>query len=124
MLLGSIAFVAIGKAVIFELLGLHQKWWRYFSLGDVWPICAPLAVASGLMLLVFVLAKPFRTACRARSSILDFIFTLRAARRRPRSPAARSSSARERRARDRRQRSTCSSSAPAPAARWSSASSS
>ena len=38
MLAGSIAFVAIGKAIVFEVLGLHRKWWRYFQLPDLWPV--------------------------------------------------------------------------------------
>ena len=69
MLLGSIAFVAIGKAIVFKLLGMHQKWWRYFRLRDFGRCAAPLAVAT---------ADPDRAsssspsrstirACRARS---------------------------------------------------------
>ena len=38
MLAGSVAFVAIGKAIVFEVLGLHRKWWRYFQLPDIWPV--------------------------------------------------------------------------------------
>ncbi len=47
MLPGSIAFVAIGQAVVFELLGQHQKWWRYFRLPDLWPLVRAIAVAVG-----------------------------------------------------------------------------
>ena len=43
MLAGSIAFVAIGKALVIELFGLHQQWWRYFRLPDLWPLVRALA---------------------------------------------------------------------------------
>ena len=46
MLLGSVAFVAIGKALVVELFGLHQQWWRYFRLPDLWPLFRALAVAT------------------------------------------------------------------------------
>ena len=68
MLTGSIAFVAIGKTIVFSLLGLHQKWWRYFNLGDIWSILRACAVATALLLAVFVLAEAVLAArSRARS---------------------------------------------------------
>ena len=103
MLLGSIAFVAIGKAIVLELLGQHHQWWRYFRLPDLWPLFRSLAVASGLMLLVFVLAKPFPDSLPRSVVILDFILScalLGGARLARRSLAERP----ERRARGRRQR--------------------
>ena len=67
MLLGSIVFVAIGKALVFELLGLHQQWWRYFRLPDLWPLCRALAVASAAHgRWSSCSPSPTRTACRAR----------------------------------------------------------
>ena len=42
MLAGSIAFVALGKALVIELFGLHQQWWRYFRLPDIWPLLRAL----------------------------------------------------------------------------------
>ncbi len=68
MLAGSVAFVAIGKAIVFEVLGLHRKWWRYFQLPDLWPVVRASAVASMLLVAVFTLAKPYATTCLARSS--------------------------------------------------------
>ena len=50
---------AIGKTLILELLGQHQQWWRYFRLPDLWPLFRALFVASVLMVLVFVLVKPY-----------------------------------------------------------------
>ena len=73
MLLGSVAFVAIGKALVLELLGQHQQWWRYFRLPDLWPLFRALAVASALMVLVFVLAKPYPDSLPRSVVILDFI---------------------------------------------------
>jgi hypothetical protein len=35
MLAGTVAFVALGKAIVFSALGLNQKWWRYFQLPDL-----------------------------------------------------------------------------------------
>ena len=55
MLWGSIAFVAIGKSLIFELLGLHRDWWRYFRLPELWPLVRGVAIASALLVGVFVL---------------------------------------------------------------------
>ena len=46
MLVGSIAFVAVGKAAVLEVLGMHQQWWRYFRLPDLWPLFRSLAIAS------------------------------------------------------------------------------
>ncbi len=73
MLLGSVAFVAIGKALVVELFGLHQQWWRYFRLPDLWPLFRALAVATVLMVLVFVLAKPYDYSLPRSVIILDFI---------------------------------------------------
>ena len=76
MLTGSVAFVAIGKAVIFTLLGLHAKWWRYFSLGDVWSILRAATVASAVLLAVFVFVKPFPDSLPRSVAIMDFVFTV------------------------------------------------
>ena len=48
MLWGSIAFVAVGQSLILEVLGQHQKWWRYFRLPDLWPLVRSIAVATAL----------------------------------------------------------------------------
>ena len=59
MLAGSVAFVGLGKSLVLELLGQHHQWWRYFRLTDLWPLVRSLAVASALLVLVFVLVKPY-----------------------------------------------------------------
>ena len=73
MLVGSIAFVALGKAAVLEVLGMHQQWWRYFRLPDLWPLFRSLAIASALMVLVFVLAKPYPDGLPRSVVILDLI---------------------------------------------------
>ncbi len=73
MLVGSIAFVALGKALVIELFGLHQQWWRYFRLPDLWPLLRALAVASGLMVLIFALAQPYEFNVPRSVVIFDFL---------------------------------------------------
>ena len=75
MLVGSIAFVAIGKAAVLELLGMHRQWWRYFRLPDLWPLFRSLAIASALMVLIFVLAKPYPDSLPRSVVILDLILS-------------------------------------------------
>ena len=76
MLVGAIAFVAIGKSVVFSVLGLHGKWWRYFTLPDTWGVLRANAVASALLIAVFVLAKPFDDPIPRSVLILDFAITV------------------------------------------------
>lgn len=76
MLWESIAVVAIAKSVLFGLMGLHQKWWRYFNLGDSWKIVRAAAVASALMLAIYTLARPFEVNIPRSVLILDFILTV------------------------------------------------
>jgi FlaA1/EpsC-like NDP-sugar epimerase len=76
MLAGSIAFVAIGKSIIFEILGLHRKWWRYFQLPDMWPVVRASAVASGILVAVFTLAKPYAYNLPRSVVVFDFLLTV------------------------------------------------
>jgi FlaA1/EpsC-like NDP-sugar epimerase len=77
MLWGSIAFVAIGKSLLFTVMGLHQKWWRYFNLGDTWAITRASLAASALLIALFTLVDPFAPKNLPRSVlILDFLFTV------------------------------------------------
>jgi FlaA1/EpsC-like NDP-sugar epimerase len=73
MLFGSLAFVAIGKSIVLELLGQHQQWWRYFRLTDLWPLIRSLFIATVVMVLIFVLAKPYADSLPRSVIILDFI---------------------------------------------------
>ncbi len=73
MLLSSVAFVAIGKALVLDLLGQHQQWWRYFRLPDLWPLVRALFVATLLMVLIFLLAKPFDYSLPRSVVVFDFL---------------------------------------------------
>src|SRR5215212_1251966 len=76
MLTGSVAFVAIGKAIVFRALGLHRKWWRYFQLPDLWPVVRAAAVATGLLVAVFTLAKPYSYNLPRSVIVIDFMLTV------------------------------------------------
>ncbi len=76
MLRGSIVFVAIGMTIVFSLMGLHQKWWRYFNLGDIWAVLRACAVGTALLIAVFVLSKPFSSPMPRSVLIYDFVFTV------------------------------------------------
>jgi FlaA1/EpsC-like NDP-sugar epimerase len=73
MLVGSVAFVAVGKSLVLEVLGQHHQWWRYFRLPDLWPLVRALAVASALLVLVFVLVKPYPDSLPRSVVIIDFM---------------------------------------------------
>ena len=73
---GSIVFVALGKTAVFSLLGLHNKWWRYFNLGDTWSILRAAAIAEALVLAAFVFGQPFDSPIPRSIVIVDFVFTL------------------------------------------------
>src|SRR4051812_39492889 len=76
MLAGSIAFVAIGKAIVFEVMGLHRKWWRYFQLPDMWPVVRAAAVASGILVAIFTLAKPYDYNLPRSVVVFDLLLTI------------------------------------------------
>ncbi len=76
MLTGSILFVALGKTVVFSVLGLHRKWWRYFQLPDLWPVVRAAAIASGLLVAVFTLAKPYAYNLPRSVVVFDFLLTI------------------------------------------------
>ena len=76
MLWTSIAFVAVGKVLIFDVFGLHQKWWRYYGLSDLWLILRAVAVASAALLIVFTVAQPFEDSLPRSVVVMDFMLTL------------------------------------------------
>ena len=76
MLAGSVAFVAVGKAIVFRAFGLHRKWWRYFQLPDLWSVVRAAAVASGLLVGVFTLAKPYPYNLPRSVIVVDFLLTV------------------------------------------------
>ncbi len=76
MLVGTIAFVAVGKAIVFSVLGLHQKWWRYFQLPDLWGVVRAAVVTSGLLVAVFTLVKPYSYNLPRSVVVFDFLLTI------------------------------------------------
>ena len=75
MLLASVAFVAIGKAIIFTLLGLHAKWWRYFLTRDFPALLRATALASAALVVVFTVVSPFDYNLPRSVVVFDFILT-------------------------------------------------
>ena len=75
MLWSSIAFVAIGKALVFDLLGLHSKWWRYFLTRDFPALLRATALASLLLVVVFTFAEPFSNNLPRSVVIFDLLLT-------------------------------------------------
>jgi len=76
MLMGSVAFVALGKALVFDVLGLHKNWWRYFRLPDLWPVVRAAAVASGLLVAFFTLAQPYAYNLPRSVIVFDLLLTI------------------------------------------------
>jgi FlaA1/EpsC-like NDP-sugar epimerase len=76
ILYGSIAFIALGKTIVFSLLGLHQKWWRYFALRDFGIVIRAAAVATAILIAVFVIAQPFADDLPRSVVVLDFMLTV------------------------------------------------
>jgi FlaA1/EpsC-like NDP-sugar epimerase len=75
MLWQSVAFVAIGKALIFTLLGLHSKWWRYFLTRDLPALVRATALASAALVVFFTVVQPFDDNLPRSIVIFDFILT-------------------------------------------------
>lgn len=73
MLAGSIVFVALGQALVLELLRQHQQWWRYFRLPDLWPLIRTLAIAVGLLVLAFAVLRPYPDSLPRSVAIFDFL---------------------------------------------------
>src|SRR4051794_34491925 len=75
MLWGTIALVAIGKSLVFEVLGLHRDWWRYFRLPGLWPLFRGVAIASALVVGAFVLLRPYSYGLPRSVIVYDFLLT-------------------------------------------------
>jgi FlaA1/EpsC-like NDP-sugar epimerase len=73
---GSIVFVAVGKTLIFTVLGMHQKWWRYFALRDFGIVIRAAAIATAALIAVFVIAQPFQDDLPRSVVVFDFLLTV------------------------------------------------
>jgi FlaA1/EpsC-like NDP-sugar epimerase len=76
LLLQSIAFVVVGKIVVFAAFGLYQKWWRYVSGPDFLNILRATAVSSAILIVVFTVAQPFKHSLPRSVAVTDFLLTL------------------------------------------------
>jgi len=75
MLIGSVAFVAVGKTLVIELLGVHGQWWRYFRLPDLWPLVRALLLASALMVIAFALLQPYDDSLPRSVVVFDLLLS-------------------------------------------------
>jgi len=75
MLAASVVFVALGKAAIFTMLGLHAKWWRYFLTRDFPALLRATALASAALVVVFTVVSPFDDNLPRSVVVFDFILT-------------------------------------------------
>ena len=73
---GSVAFVVVGKIVIFHLFGLYQKWWRFIGGRDVIRIVQAVTISSLLLIVVFTVAQPFADTLPRSVAMTDFLLTL------------------------------------------------
>jgi FlaA1/EpsC-like NDP-sugar epimerase len=71
----TVGFVVAGKLLVFGVFGLYQKWWRYVSGRDFMQILRAVAVASGLLVVLFAVFKPDPRIPRS-IEVSDFVLTL------------------------------------------------
>jgi FlaA1/EpsC-like NDP-sugar epimerase len=76
LLLQAVAFVAVGKVIVFAAFGLYQKWWRYVAGRDFLSILRAVAVSSAILIIVFTVAQPFADDLPRSVVVMDFLLTL------------------------------------------------
>jgi FlaA1/EpsC-like NDP-sugar epimerase len=72
----AVPFVVVGKITVFAMFGLYQKWWRYVSGRDFMTIVRAVAVASGVLVVLFTVVQPFDHDLPRSVAVMDFILTL------------------------------------------------
>ncbi len=72
----AVAFVVVGKLVVFAAFGLYQKWWRYVSGGDFLMIVRAVAAASAILVVLFTVLQPFEDGLPRSVAVIDFMLTL------------------------------------------------
>ena len=55
---------------------MHQKWWRYFALRDFGIVLRAAAVATAVLIAVFVIAQPFADELPRSIVVFDFLLTV------------------------------------------------
>ena len=73
---GSVAFVVVGKLLIFYLFGLYQKWWRFIGGRDVIRIVQAVTISSLLLIVVFAVAQPFADSLPRSVAMTDYLLTM------------------------------------------------
>src|ERR1700749_2746904 len=69
----SVGFVIAGKLIVFGASGMYQKWWRYVSGRDFMLILRAVAISSAILVVAFVVLKPFSPAL-PRSVVVTVFF--------------------------------------------------
>jgi FlaA1/EpsC-like NDP-sugar epimerase len=72
----SVAFVVVGKLIVFSAFGLYQKWWRYVSGRDFLLIVRAVTVSSAILVVAFTVLRPFAHNLPRSVAVMDFILTL------------------------------------------------
>jgi FlaA1/EpsC-like NDP-sugar epimerase len=72
----SVAFVVVGKLVVFAAFGLYQKWWRYVSGRDFLLILRAVVVSSGILVVAFAVLRPFAHSLPRSVAVMDFVLTM------------------------------------------------
>jgi FlaA1/EpsC-like NDP-sugar epimerase len=76
MLVQSIGFVVLGNLVVFYLCGLYEKWWRYFRLPDMIGVLRACGISTAILVLAFLLLKPFDDQIPRSVVVMSFLLTL------------------------------------------------
>ncbi len=76
LFINSLAFVVLGKVVIFYLFGLYQKWWRFVGGRDIARIVQAVTISSLLLIVVFSVVQPFAVSLPRSVAMTDFLLTM------------------------------------------------
>src|SRR5215203_4556041 len=76
MLVQSIGFVVLGNLIVFYLSGLYEKWWRYFRLPDMIGVLRACGISTAILVLAFLLLKPFDDQIPRSVVVMSFLLTL------------------------------------------------
>jgi FlaA1/EpsC-like NDP-sugar epimerase len=76
LLFGSMAFVVVGKIIVFFLFGLYQKWWRFVGGRDILRIIQAVTISSLLLIGIFAVAQPFSYDLPRSVAMTDFLLTM------------------------------------------------
>lgn len=76
LFLNSVAFVVVGKVLIFYLFGLYQKWWRFVGGRDIARIVQAVTISSLVLIFIFSVAQPFKVSLPRSVAMTDFLLTM------------------------------------------------